>query len=57
MHTDHEKEFKEKMLKNLEAQRFYALQSNNQERLKVLDVQIKAIREMIEEQYGNPNRM
>ncbi len=52
MHTDHEKEFKEKMLKNLEAQRFYALQSNNQERLKVLDVQIKAIREMIEEQYG-----
>lgn len=50
---DHEKEFKEKMLKNLQAERFLAIQSNNQERLKVLDVQIKAIREIIEEKYGS----
>ncbi len=50
---DHEKEFKEKILKNLQAERFLAIQSNNQERLKVLDVQIKAIQEMIEEKYGS----
>ncbi|HET8686179.1 MAG TPA: hypothetical protein VFM18_05875 [Methanosarcina sp.] len=49
---DHEKEFKEKMLKNRQAERFLAIQSNNLERLYVLDVQIKAIREMIEEKYG-----
>ena len=54
MHTDHEKEFKEKMLKNLKAERFLAISSNNKDRLKVLDVQIKAIREMIEEKYGEP---